>query len=121
MSKRAERRQQREKRKRQSLYLSIALIALVVVVAVGLVLLQSSSLGGQSAPRVLASEDQVQRITPADSKAMLDAGDALLFDTRSRGAYDTSHAAGALSLPEEEAEALIGTVPRDKDIILYCT
>jgi rhodanese-related sulfurtransferase len=40
---------------------------------------------------------------------------------RSRESYDKPHAAGAIAIPEEEIAARLNELPRDKDVILYCT
>jgi rhodanese-related sulfurtransferase len=48
-------------------------------------------------------------------------GQAVLVDVRSKASYDKSHAAGAISMPEEEVGARVDELPQDKDIILYCT
>ncbi len=63
----------------------------------------------------------VPRISPQTAKERVDAGQAVLIDVRSKQAYDSQHAAGALSFPEEEIEARLQELPRDKDLILYCT
>jgi rhodanese-related sulfurtransferase len=61
----------------------------------------------------------VQRITPAEAKSLLDSGEAVLYDTRSAGAYEALHAAGALSFPEAEAAARVGELPADKSLVFY--
>ena len=48
-------------------------------------------------------------------------GQAILVDVRSKASYDKSHAEGAISIPEAEMGARVDELPRDKDIILYCT
>jgi hypothetical protein len=63
----------------------------------------------------------VPRISLQDALAKLDQGQAVLIDVRSRGSYDTTHAAGALSFPEEEIDARLDELPRDRDLVLYCT
>ena len=66
--------------------------------------------------------DDVQRIKPKEAKALLDSGEAVLYDTRSADAYRSQHAAGALSLPEEELGARIDELPDEETaIIFYCT
>lgn len=69
----------------------------------------------------LTSEEQVQRITSAEAKALLDQGKAVLYDVRSEDAFKERHAAGAISLPFTEIEARLASIPKDKILILYCT
>ncbi len=63
----------------------------------------------------------VPRISVADTKADLDEGTAILVDVRSRAEYDTSHAAGATSIPSTEIDSRLGELPNDQEIVLYCT
>ena len=69
----------------------------------------------------LASADDVQRIAPLDAKALIDQGRAVLYDVRSAESYQAGHAAGAISLPEDQIQARLSTLPKDKILILYCT
>jgi hypothetical protein len=61
----------------------------------------------------------VQRITPADARALVEDGKAVLIDARSAKAYSSRHAAGAISLPEEEVAARADELPTDKSVIFY--
>lgn len=72
-------------------------------------------------PATVRSSADVQRITPAEAKALLDAGQAVLYDARSAESYASQHAAGAISFPEEDVEARFGELPTDKTLIFYCT
>ena len=74
-----------------------------------------------TSPDASRPSGEIQRIGPAEAKALLDGGEALLYDARARSAYDAKHAVGALPLPGGELDALIGEVPKDKLLILYCT
>jgi hypothetical protein len=68
------------------------------------------------------SADDVQRISPSEAKALVDSGEAILYDTRLADAYLAQHAAGAVSFPEEDAAVRIDELPDDGTaIILYCT
>jgi hypothetical protein len=64
---------------------------------------------------------QVPRISLERAQSLLSLGQAVLVDVRSRVSYDKSHAAGALSLPEDEMEAQVDGLPSDRALILYCT
>jgi 3-mercaptopyruvate sulfurtransferase SseA len=65
--------------------------------------------------------DGVRRVTPAELKAMLDDGSAVLYDTRARSAYDAEHIRGALSMPYDEVAGRAGELPKDKTLVFYCT
>ena len=69
----------------------------------------------------IASADQVQRITATEAKALLDRGEALIYDTRSAESYQAKHIPQAHSLPEGDVTKLANTLPKDKALIFYCT
>jgi hypothetical protein len=73
-----------------------------------------------AAPDIRSARD-VKRITPADARALLDNGTAVLFDTRTLNGYRNQHAAGAVSFPRGEETARFGELPTDKTLIFYCT
>lgn len=60
----------------------------------------------------------VPRLAVGDARALIDAGRAVLVDTRDRRLYDNAHAEGAISLPLAEIEAT--ALPADRILILYC-
>lgn len=70
-------------------------------------------------PAAILTSQDVQRITPADAKALLDSGGGVLYDVRTAGEYRTTHAAGALSLPETGVAARFDELPADKSLIFY--
>jgi hypothetical protein len=61
----------------------------------------------------------VPRISLEETLQMLEQGEAVLVDVRSRSSYDEAHAAGARSVPEEEMDARANELPRDQDLVLY--
>jgi hypothetical protein len=63
----------------------------------------------------------VQRITVADARARYDAGQATFVDVRDAEAYAAAHIPESLSMPLAELEAGIHPLPRDAEIITYCT
>jgi 3-mercaptopyruvate sulfurtransferase SseA len=75
------------------------------------------------APGPHLTDADVPRVSPADAKAALDSGEAVLVDVRSAGSYELEHAAGALSVPLGDIEEHPAAVPLDKAkwIITYCT
>jgi hypothetical protein len=67
---------------------------------------------------------RIARITPDELKARLDAGDdVMIVDLRARIDFDAdpSIIPGALHLMTEELEARHREIPRDREIVLYCT
>ncbi len=74
-----------------------------------------------SAPQAANPADDAPRITVAELKQKLDAGQAVVYDTRARTAYDQEHIKGALSMPTGEVAGRAGELPRDKLIVFYCT
>ncbi|OGO05872.1 MAG: hypothetical protein A2Y73_01330 [Chloroflexi bacterium RBG_13_56_8] len=109
------RRQRSRRVNRWALGIVISVIIIAVAGMIAWLGPQSTGVGGQK----ITSPEQVQRITPADAKALVDAGSAVLFDTRSDEAYQAKHIVGALSFPEAEQETLVGMLPADKTLIFY--
>jgi hypothetical protein len=63
----------------------------------------------------------VVRVSAAETLAKLNAGTAIVVDVRSAQSYADMHIKGAINIPESETEARLAEIPRDKEIILYCT
>ena len=84
-----------------------------------LALLIALSACGASSPQ---SQDEVPRIAPSALKERLDAGDSLLVvDARSSDEYAAAHIPGAISVPLSDLEARMDELPRDQEIVFYCT
>ena len=64
---------------------------------------------------------EAPRISAADAKKAVDAGKAILVDVRSAMSYKQEHPKGAISLPTPEIAARMSELPKDKQIITYCT
>jgi 3-mercaptopyruvate sulfurtransferase SseA len=64
---------------------------------------------------------EVPRITLKETQSLLEKGQALLIDVRDSAAYDQSHAVGAILFTESDIESRLSELPRDKELILYCT
>ncbi|MGD9049434.1 MAG: hypothetical protein PVF77_15360 [Anaerolineae bacterium] len=70
-------------------------------------------------PVLVRTVQDIQRLTPAEAKELLDSGMAVLYDVRSAGEYRSQHAAGALSFPEAEMVARYGELPTDRALVFY--
>lgn len=80
--------------------------------------------GPQTPPAAQAPANPVAeapRISAADAKKAVDAGKAVLVDVRSALSYQQEHPKGAISLPTHEIAARMSELPKDKQIITYCT
>jgi predicted sulfurtransferase len=67
-------------------------------------------------------QDAAPRIAPSVLKERLDDGDGLLVvDARSSDAYAEAHIPGAISVPLSDLEARMDELPRDQEIVFYCT
>ncbi len=63
------------------------------------------------------------RIGPAEAKARVDAGKAIVLDVVSPPSWEemTRQIAGAIRIDPEEFATRYKELPRDKQIIAYCT
>jgi rhodanese-related sulfurtransferase len=73
-----------------------------------------------------AEEDRMAdalRISPAEARARVDAGRALILDVVSPLAWDQLDVAiaGALRIPPDELNDHLAELPTDRDLIAYCT
>ena len=67
---------------------------------------------------------RTRRLTPQALRTRLDSGDALrIVDLRTAIAYDVTRQTlpGAIRIDPEEFEARHSEIPRDRDVVLYCT
>jgi rhodanese-related sulfurtransferase len=62
-----------------------------------------------------------ERITPAEAKALADAGKAVFLDVRSIEQYKETHVANAMHIPVTLVQGEIPYLPKDKMIVTYCT
>lgn len=77
--------------------------------------------GAQAAPPAANPFAEAPRISAADAKKAVDAGKAVLVDVRSAMAFQQEHAKGAIGLPTHEIATRMSELPKDKQIITYCT
>lgn len=70
------------------------------------------------------SPEGVPRVTVEELKSRMEAGAAtVVLDVRSKGSYDISPVKikGAVRIAPNELEARLNELPRDKEIVAYCT
>lgn len=113
MSRRQERVQEaRARRRRANLYWGGGAALLVIAAVLALIL---SGKDAATAPTAAS----LQRMSPQETYAAMQAGEAVLYDVRTADAYEEMHAEGAISLPESEAIARIGELPSDRLLVFY--
>lgn len=124
----------------RSPFLALSLLAMAVVVGAAVYFMairprQSAAIvepcvaGAECATSVVADvhdEDgipypAVQRISVADARARFDAEQATFVDVRDAEAYTAAHIPDSVPLPLAELEAGMPPLPRDAEIITYCT
>lgn len=77
--------------------------------------------GQEGADRVVASDQDVPRISLKNAKEMWDTGDAVFIDVRSSSAYQSAHIPGALSIEINDIERATAAFDRERLTITYCT
>jgi rhodanese-related sulfurtransferase len=68
-----------------------------------------------------AQGDGVRRLTPAEARAIVSKGQAVIIDVRGEDSYKAGHIKGALWIPLNDISSRAGELPRGKMIITYCS
>ena len=64
---------------------------------------------------------EVQRISAEDLRERMKSGNVVVIDTRDANSYEGSHIPGAINIPMASVEANLDRLPKDKEIVAYCT
>jgi hypothetical protein len=106
----------------------IGLIGAIVLAGLAFLLLtalQPNSTGTTSVPDAHNAEGlpepEVQRVPLVEAKASWDAKSAIFVDVRGQSDYVAGHIPNAVSLPLAQIEAGDSTLPRQAEILTYCT
>jgi rhodanese-related sulfurtransferase len=67
--------------------------------------------GGTSRPEAVRMQDLLDRVR---------AGDVIVLDARPASEYQAGHIAGAISVPIDELQDRLRSLPRDKEYVAYC-
>jgi Rhodanese-like domain len=73
------------------------------------------------APVIAGNKKEVPRISAEDLKEKYNTGKVLIVDVRDQGSYDANHIKGALHIPLASIEANLDLLPKEKEIVTYCT
>jgi len=124
-------KQKRHSRKQPSLAIPVVVGVIVVVLAVAVLISlrdRQSAVAGETSSAFVTAQPLAPQSIPFptvaradldETQKKLDLGQAVLIDVRSKASYVKSHAAGAVSIPEDEIDARLEELPRDKDLVLY--
>jgi 3-mercaptopyruvate sulfurtransferase SseA len=80
-----------------------------------------SALAFVVAGRAQESGDGVRRVTPAEARAAVEKGQAVIVDVRPAESFKAGHVKGALSIPLGDIASRTGELPRGKMIVTYCS
>jgi 3-mercaptopyruvate sulfurtransferase SseA len=72
-------------------------------------------------PAQAQAPSDARRVTVAELQKMIEDGEAVIYDTRAKGAYDREHIKGSRSMPYGEVDSRVAELPKDKTIVFYCT
>ncbi|MGB7202448.1 MAG: rhodanese-like domain-containing protein [Pyrinomonadaceae bacterium] len=67
------------------------------------------------------TEEAVPRMSAADAKKEVDAGNAILVDSRDKSAFDAERLPGAINIASNAAKESFDKLPKGKKIIVYCS
>ena len=67
------------------------------------------------------SDDGVRRVTPAEARAAIEKGQAVIIDVRGEDSFKAGHIKGALWIPVGDIASRTNELPRGKMIITYCS
>jgi Rhodanese-like domain len=68
-----------------------------------------------------ADKAAVKRISAEDLKQKVDSGQAIVIDVRDANSYAAAHIKGALHIPMASVQANLDRLPKEKDVVAYCT
>lgn len=113
----AKQRKRRQTSKRLPTAVWIGGLGGLILVVAGLIFLTGQA-GPASNTSTLPYPD-ITRVSPAEAHSQQQAGTGVIIDVRDAAFYQESHAAGALSFPEDALLARIAELPADKTLIFY--
>ncbi len=82
---------------------------------------KSNTTQTNTASKTKPAQKEAARIALAEAKAAFDAGKAVFVDTRNAESYKAGHIKGAINMSAGEVNARFGELPKDKQIIAYCS
>jgi 3-mercaptopyruvate sulfurtransferase SseA len=96
-------------------------MTLRILVALFSFLLVAAACQQKAAFKKYPTDLDVPRITAADAKKDVDAGTAVIVDSRPEAVFNGEHIAGAINIPFGMQDTMMDKVPKGKKIIIYCS
>jgi rhodanese-related sulfurtransferase/DNA-binding HxlR family transcriptional regulator len=72
------------------------------------------------AEEYLGERDGVEQLSADELARRLERGDVVVLDVRPEAEFRAGHIAGARSAPIDELDALVGELPKRRDVVAYC-
>jgi rhodanese-related sulfurtransferase len=72
------------------------------------------------AEEYLGARDEVEQISAGELEERIARGTVVVLDVRPEREYEAAHIAGARSVPIEELDDAVATLPRSREIVAYC-
>lgn len=68
----------------------------------------------------LKCRERLEEMTATELRERMKGGKTTIIDVRPRAEYDAGHIPGAISVPVQELEKHLASLPRRKEIVAYC-
>jgi hypothetical protein len=109
------------KRKNRLLLPILLFVAALILSIGGLVLADNLRQARITNPGEITNQDDIPRVTAEEAYQAVTNGEAVLVDTRSESQFEAQRAVGAINIPVDQAESLVGGVDPNTWYITYCT
>ena len=76
--------------------------------------------GARATPAAAKHSDGVRRVTIAESRALAERGEAVIYDVRDRQSFEANRVKGAKLVPLSDVPSRAAEFPKDKLVITYC-
>ena len=103
---------------RSNKYLNFVFLAFALSASLFALACNQAQTQSQEPFKKFASDADVPRISVADAKKEVDAGNAVIVDSRAEAAYKAEHIAGSINVTNESE---FDRLPKGKKIIVYCS
>ena len=94
---------------------------LISLIALCLIALSCAKGPEPTQVKKIEKDADVPRISVADAKKEVDAGNAVIVDSRPESNFAQEHIAGSVSIPFGSNNDTFKKLPPDKKIIVYCS